>query len=114
MNKYFEDKKLKSIDERQKLKNIHSNQFSYNKVKELLNIGNRTDINFQMKGLLLNNIKYINPEIMKKSSIDRKKTIKNNKILFILKRRNTNNFNFVGFEDKKDTKKIKKKFFIFS
>ena len=113
MNKYFEDKKLKSIDERQKLKNIHSNQFSYNKVKELLNIGNRTDINFQMKGLLLNNIKYINPEIMKKSSIDRKKTIKNNKILFILKRRNTNKFNFVGFEDKKDIKKIKKNFSFF-
>ena len=66
-----------------------------------------------MKGLLLNNIKYINPEIMKKSSLDRKKTIKNNKILFILKRRNTNKFNFVGFEDKKDTKKIKKNFSFF-
>ena len=90
MNKYFEERRIKSIEEKQKLKYVYNNEFSHIKVQELLNTGNKSDLNFNLKGLTSNNFKYINPE-RKKRRDERIPSKRYN--LFNINRRSSKNFN---------------------
>ena len=117
IDKYYEDKRIKRIGERHKLKNVYSNKYSINKIQRLLNAKNINEINFQKKGETPINFKYINPNNLKKESMVYRKMSKRN--LYIIKKRNNsdilNNNRFVSdsFEKNKNIKKSKKKFWIF-
>ena len=111
MNKYFEERRIKSIEEKQKLKYVYNNEFSHNKVQELLNTGNKSDLNFNLKGLTSNNFKYINPE-RKKRRDERIPSKRYN--LFNINRRSSKNFNNYfnknNLEKNKGNKTIRKNF----
>ena len=108
MNKYFEDKRNKIIEEKQKLKHVYNNEYSYNKVREVLNSGT-CDLNLNMKGINSNNIKNLNPEKRKRRDV-KFPTKRNN--IFNIKRRSSQNFNKLfpknDLEKKRTNKTIKK------
>jgi len=117
LDKYYEDKRIKLIGERHKLKNVYSNKYSVNKIQKLLNSQNLNEINLQKKGETPKNFKYINPNILRKDSlVYRKMSIKRNHYI-IKKRNNSDIFNNRFISDKgeknKNIKKCKKRFWIF-
>ena len=88
MNKYWEDKRIKSIEGKQKLKNYNDN-YSQNKLQELLlNSRNTSGLNFfSTKGDVANNFKHINPRRR-----DEKIPTRRN-YFFNTKRKSSKNFN---------------------
>ena len=113
MNKYFEEKRIKNIEEKQKLKYVYNNEYFHNKVQELLNPGNKSDLNFNLKGMTSNHFKYINLE-RKKRRDEKYPTKRNN--LFNAKRRSSKNFNNYfnnnNLDKNKENKIIRKNFSI--
>ena len=102
MNKYWEDKRIKSIEGKQKLKNYNDN-YSQNKLQELLlNSRNTSDFNFfSTKGDVANNYKHINPRRR-----DEKIPTRRN-YFFNTKRKSSKNFNKFIINNLKKNKDIK-------
>ena len=102
MNKYWEDKRIKSIEGKQKLKNYNDN-YSKNKIQELLlNSRNTSDFNFfSTKGDVANNYKHINPRRR-----DEKIPTRRN-YFFNTKRKSSKNFNKFIINNLKKNKDIK-------
>ena len=102
MNKYWEDKRIKSIEGKQKLKNYNDN-YSKNKIQELLlNSRNTSDFNFfSTKGDVANNFKHINPRRR-----DEKIPTRRN-YFFNTKRKSSKNFNKFILNNLKKNKDIK-------
>ena len=102
MNKYWEDKRIKSIEGKQKLKN-YNNNYSQNKLQELLlNSRNTSDFNFfSTKGDVANNYKHINPRRR-----DEKIPTRRN-YFFNTKRKSSKNFNKFIINNLKKNKDIK-------
>ena len=102
MNKYWEDKRIKSIEGKQKLKNYNDN-YSQNKIQELLlNSRNTSDFNFfSTKGDVANNFKHINPRRR-----DEKIPTRRN-YFFNTKRKSSKNFNKFIINNLKKNKDIK-------
>ena len=102
MNKYWEDKRIKSIEGKQKLKNYNDN-YSQNKLQELLlNSRNTSGLNFfSTKGDVANNFKHINPRRR-----DEKIPTRRN-YFFNTKRKSSKNFNKFIINNLKKNKDIK-------
>ena len=102
MNKYWEDKRIKSIEGKQKLKNYNDN-YSKNKIQELLlNSRNTSGLNFfSTKGDVANNYKHINPRRR-----DEKIPTRRN-YFFNTKRKSSKNFNKFILNNLKKNKDIK-------
>ena len=101
MNKYWEDKRIKSIEGKQKLKNYNDN-YSKNKIQELLNSRNTSGLNFfSTKGDVANNFKHINPRRR-----DEKIPTRRN-YFFNTKRKSSKNFNKFIINNLKKNKDIK-------
>ena len=102
MNKYWEDKRIKSIEGKQKLKNYNDN-YSKNKIQELLlNSRNTSGLNFfSTKGDVVNNFKLINPRRR-----DEKIPTRRN-YFFNTKRKSSKNFNKFIINNLKKNKDIK-------
>ena len=102
MNKYWEDKRIKSIEGKQKLKNYNDN-YSQNKIQELLlNSRNTSGLNFfSTKGDVANNFKHINPRRR-----DEKIPTRRN-YFFNTKRKSSKNFNKFIINNLKKNKDIK-------
>ena len=102
MNKYWEDKRIKSIEGKQKLKNYNDN-YSQNKLQELLlNSRNTSGLNFfSTKGDVANNYKHINPRRR-----DEKIPTRRN-YFFNTKRKSSKNFNKFIINNLKKNKDIK-------
>ena len=69
MNKYYEDKRIKNIIEKQKLKNVYNNDYSVERIQELLNSRNKNDLNLNMNRMS-NHIKILSAKQRKKDEKD--------------------------------------------
>ena len=82
MNKYYEDKRIKNIIEKQKLKNVYNNDYSVERIQELLNSRNKNDLNLNMNRMS-NHIKILSAKQRKKDEKDTPKKKKKKKISLI-------------------------------
>ena len=110
IDKYYEDKRLKRIGLRQKLKNVYNNKYSYNKIQKLLNSRNINELNFYKKEENPKNFKYINPKTLKKESLKNRKISMNKNNNINSKRNNSDLFNNRYIHDSVDRNKTIKKF----
>ena len=101
MNKYFEETRIKGIEEKQKLKQIDNKTF-YDKMMELLNSKINNESNYQLKGNTLYNFKFLNEENMKKQNEGKNFFKRNNKIN-VYQRKKQKKYNF--FPDDEEGKK---------
>ena len=110
IDKYYEDKRIKRIGLRQKLKNVYNNKYSYNKIQKLLNSRNINELNFYKKEENPKNFKYINPKTLKKESLKNRKISMNKNNNINSKRNNSDLFNNRYIHDSVDRNKTIKKF----
>ena len=106
MNKYYEDKRIKNIIEKQKLKNVYNNDYSVERIQELLNSRNKNDLNLNMNRMS-NHIKILSAKQRKK---DEKDTPKRNNLFNLNRKSSKNFFSINNFEKNKPNKIIKKNY----
>ena len=102
MNKYYEDKRIKNIIEKQKLKNVYNNDYSVERIQELLNSRNKNDLNLNMNRMS-NHIKILSAKQRKK---DEKDTPKRNNLFNLNRKSSKNFFSINNFEKNKPNKII--------
>lgn len=110
LNKYLEQKRQKFIEEKQQLKSVCHKKYSYNKVKELLNLRNNNNETDNSNDKDKDNNKIINNESEKIMGIPNIK--KNNFVNIKSKKREAKLFNNLwitkNLENNKNMKEIKK------
>ena len=110
MNKYYEEKRIHEIKEKQKLKYVYNNEYYYDKIHELLNSRNKSEMNFNMNRINSGHFKIVSGKQRKKDKKD--SPGKNN--FFNARRKSSKNFNSFIFSNNlkrnNANKKMKKNF----